>query len=333
MSKTSIERQGGRARCRYTLNGETMGTRYSAQCYAGPDLDRARLAAALDRAVQAVDQEMSNWKATSDLTRLNLAEPDVWVPISANLAMVLVRAIEIGQESGNAFNVGVGDVVSRWGFGPREADAPSATGALPAQPRPPVGALLEVDATRGRARKRAPLALDLCGIAKGFGVDELGRVMDRHGIESWLVGIDGEMRARGTKPSNACWTIAIERPDDERREPLSVIEMTDVAIATSGDYRHWRECDGQRVSHTMDPRTGQPLNNGVASVTVLASCCMDADAYATALMVLGAEDGVALARRKQLDALFLVRERDGLRAVGTGCFADGGAGEYLLQGT
>lgn len=308
-----------------------MGTRYSAQCYAGPDLDRALLADALDQAVQAVDQDMSNWKAASDLTRLNLAAPDAWVPVSANLAAVLVRAIEIGQESGNAFNVDMGDVVSRWGFGPGAADAPNAAVMPSARPRQPVDALLEVDLARCRARKRAPVALDLCGIAKGFGVDELGRVMNRHGIESWLVGIDGELRARGKKPSNARWAIAIERPEDDRREPLSVIELTDVAIATSGDYRHWREYDGQRVSHTMDPRTGAPLNNGVASVTVLARTCMDADAYATALMVLGVEEGVKLASRKRMDALFLVREGEGLRAVGTGCFADQQDAEHVPQ--
>ncbi|WP_296225801.1 FAD:protein FMN transferase [Ralstonia sp. UBA689] len=322
MSKTSIEYSNARDLHHYTFNGETMGTRYSAQCYAGADVDRALLADELDRAVQAVDREMSNWKACSDLSRLNLAEPGVWVPISANLAAVLARAIEIGRESGNAFNVDMGDVVSRWGFGPRDADISDTPSALSAGPRRPADELLEVDAIRCRARKRASVALDLCGIAKGFGVDELGRVMNRHGIQSWLVGIDGEMRARGTKPSGAFWAIAIERPQYERREPLCVIEITDIAIATSGDYRHWCEYDGQRVSHTMDPRTGAPLSNGVASVTVLASNCMDADAYATALMVLGAEEGLELARRKQLDALFLVREREGLRAVGIGCFAE-----------
>lgn len=321
MSKMSIEEKGTGGLRRHTFNGETMGTRYSAQCYAEPDLDPSSLAAELEMAVQAVDQEMSNWKANSDLTRLNQAPVDAWLPISGSLAMVLARAAEIGRETENAFNVGVGDLVDQWGFGPQSTGRPDVPHLSSQRPRAPVGDLLEIDIAGSRARKRAPLALDLCGIAKGFGVDQLGRMMDRNGIHSWLVGIDGEMRARGTKPAGSSWALAIERPAYDRREPFAVIEITDVAIATSGDYRHWSETGSMRVSHTMDPRTGAPLQNGIASVTVLAATCMDADAYATALMVLGDERGVQFARRKGLDALFLVREGEGLRATGTGCFA------------
>lgn len=322
MSKTSIENQRPSDLCRHTFSGATMGTRYSAQCYAPADLDRPSLAAELERAVQAVDQEMSNWKASSDLTCLNKAAVDVWVPISANLAKVLVRATEINRETDNAFNVGLGDLVDRWGFGPVRVGQPGKSSLLGERPHRPIGEILEVDVAQSRARKRAPVALDLCGIAKGFGVDELGRVMDHNGIQSWLVGIDGEMRARGTKPNGSSWALAIERPEYTRREPFAVIEVTDIAIATSGDYRHWSEYEGTRTSHTMDPRTGAPLRNGVASVTVLANTCMDADAYATALMVLGDKHGVQFARRKRLNALLLVREGKGLTAIGTGCFTN-----------
>ena len=171
-----------------------------------------------------------------------------------------------------------------------------------------------------RARKQGPLALDLCGIAKGFGVDELARVLDRHGIDSWLVGIDGEMRARGGKPDGSPWAIALEAPDDERRAAMGVVELGDAAIATSGDYRHWIEIDGERISHTMDPRAGRPLQGALACVTVIAPLCVDADAYATALMVLGEQAGHELARRLGLDAFFVSRVGDGLRATGTGFF-------------
>jgi thiamine biosynthesis lipoprotein len=183
-----------------------------------------------------------------------------------------------------------------------------------------VDELMEIDAARCRARKLAPVALDLCGIAKGFGVDELARVLDRHGIAAWLVGIDGEMRSRGGKPDGSPWAIALEAPEDERRAAMAVVELADAAIATSGDYRHWVQLDGQRISHTMDPRAGQPLRGGLASVTVIAPVCADADAYATALMVLGQEAGQELARRLGLDALFVARAGDGLRTTGTGCF-------------
>jgi FAD:protein FMN transferase len=151
-------------------------------------------------------------------------------------------------------------------------------------------------------------------------VDELGRVLDANGISSWLVGIDGEMRARGHKPDGTDWAIALEAPDDERRAAMSVIELCDAAVATSGDYRHWADRDGRRVSRTMDPRTGVPVHQGPASVTVLSPSCMDADGYATALMVLGEQAGLALARRLQLDTCVVLREADGLRTTGTGWF-------------
>ncbi|SEE85175.1 thiamine biosynthesis lipoprotein [Burkholderia sp. WP9] len=323
MSKMSIE--GPMAGCpeRYTFNGPTMGTRYSVQCYAPAGLDRALIASELDAAVRAVDEEMSNWKDSSDLTRLNRAEPDVWVPISRNLATVLVRATEMGRETDNAFNAGVGDVVDQWGFGPSNAPRPTMREASRERPRRPLVELLDVNVEQCRARKQAHVSLDLCGIAKGFGVDELARVLDSHDVRSWLVGIDGEMRARGTKTGQALWAIAIERPDYERREALGVIELTDIAVATSGDYRHWSECEGKRISHVVDPRTGEPLCNGVASVTVLARSCMDADAYATALMVLGPQKGLDFARRKQLDALFLLRDGAQILAIGTGLFDAG----------
>lgn len=316
MSKTSIEWVPGAALRDCRTSGETMGTRYSARFLAPAAADVRAIAAALEAAVTAVDRQMSNWKPDSDLSRLNRAAPDTWVTIAPHLGAVLARAAQVGRETGNAFNVAVGDLVDRWGFGPGPAGAPP-----PPQARPPVEALLELDLARCRARKHGPLALDLCGIAKGFGVDELGRVLDAFGLDAWLAGIDGEMRARGAKADGSCWAIAIESPRDDRRAAMGVIELQDAAIATSGDYRHWQRVDGDRISHTMDPRTGAPLRNALASVTVVAPRCMDADAYATALMVLGEEAGPAHARRLGLDALFVAREATGFRTTGTGAFA------------
>ncbi|WP_038765220.1 FAD:protein FMN transferase [Burkholderia pseudomallei] len=391
MSKTSIEWSPGARLNRCRASGATMGTRYGAQFYAPPTADARAIAAALDAAVRAVDAQMSNWKADSDLSRLNRATPGSWTPICANLAAVLVRAREIGRETDNAFNIGVGTLVDRWGFGPgaaanRQADnewaanrqaagrhtvdrhtvdrhtadrqtaarqtedgrtpdrqparpagpANGLSGAIDARrrasilrgpvPSPcrPIDELLEVDVARGRARRLADVAFDLCGIAKGFGVDELARVLDRHGIGAWLVGIDGELRARGCKPDGSLWAIALEAPDYDRRGAMGAIDLVDAAVATSGDYRHWADFGGERLSHTMDPRAGAPLRGDIASVTVVAPTCTDADAYATALMVLGAQAGCAHAERHGLDALFVVRDGDALRTIGCGAFADAG---------
>ncbi len=319
MSRTSIEwlRDARLKDCR--TSGATMGTRYTARFVVPEQAHVQAIVAELEAAVTAVDAQMSNWKADSDLSRLNRAAPDDWVPVSANLATVLLRSIEIGRETGNAFNIGVGGLVGAWGFGPAGGNGSpgSLTGSRACQPLDP---LLEIDLPGRRVRKHGRVALDLCGIAKGFGVDELARVLERHGIGAWLVGIDGEMRVRGGKPDGSPWAIALEAPEDERRAAMGVIELDDAAIATSGDYRHWREIDGARISHTMDPRTGAPLRGAVASVTVIAPTCADADAYATALMVLGAQAGRDHARERGLDALFVTREGTGFRAAGTGFF-------------
>jgi FAD:protein FMN transferase len=163
------------------------------------------------------------------------------------------------------------------------------------------------------------MVLDLNGIAKGYGVDRLAETLRDHGIGNALVGIDGELRALGLRPGGEAWTIAIEAPDAARRTPHSILALQDAAVAGSGDYRHWVEVQGRRLSHTMDPTRGGPLIASPASVTVIASSCAEADAWATAFMVLGAERGAALARRRGLDALFLLRDNDGsARSVGVG---------------
>lgn len=325
MSKMSIEALPDTQLKLWRVSGATMGTRYTAAFHASPKTDGKELAARLAAAVGAVDEQMSNWKESSDLSRLNRAEVDCWVPVSRGLAVLLARALDIGSDTHNAFNIGVGHLVGMWGFGPsgeQRADRPGPVETSQASPCSSVSELIEVDVQQCRVRKRGPVALDLCGIAKGFGVDELARVLSEQGIGSWLVGIDGEMRAHGSKPDGSMWAIALEAPDYERHTAMGVIELSNAAIATSGDYRHWVDIDGARVSHTMDPRAGVPLCSSIASVTVIAPTCTDADAYATALLVLGVEAGRDYAQRRHLDALFVVRDGGALRMIGTGCFAD-----------
>lgn len=299
MSRTSTDP----APARISLNGATMGTRYTALFHADAGMDTAPVAAALFAAVDRVDRQMSSWKPESDLNRLNAAPVGLWVPIPPELGTVLATGLRIGRASHGAFDLGMGDLVARWGFGPATAPAvqPAAT-LIPAHEK------LEVDPSLRRARKLAPVSLDVSGIAKGYGVDELARVMDAFAIPAWLVGIDGEMRAKGVKPDGSAWAVAQERPVRGVREAMGVIELTDMAIATSGNYRHFREIDGRTISHTMDPRTGLPLDNGIASVTVLAPTGMEADAWATAFMVMGAHAGLGLARLRGMEAIFVTSD-------------------------
>ncbi|MGI1661467.1 FAD:protein FMN transferase [Palleronia sp. KMU-117] len=310
MSRTSTDL------VRHALNGPTMGTRWTTLVFTGPGVDPARLRAALQSAVDEVDAQMSTWRAESDLMRLNAAPVGVWVAVPEGLAEVLRLGIGIGRASGGAFEIGMGDAVAAWGFGPAAADPGRIRRAMAAD-RVPAGDALEIDGTR--VRKLAPVALDLNGIAKGHGVDRLALTLAAQGIDAGLVGVDGEMRAIGLRPDGQPWTIAVEAPDRDRRAPQSILALQDAAVATSGDYRHWVEVGGRRLSHTMDPSRGAPLLASPASVSVVARTCAEADAWATALMVLGPEKGAALADERALDAMFLMRDGDGgTRRVGIG---------------
>lgn len=291
---------------RRALSGPAMGSRWSALFHAGGDVDETALTSRLQSAIDRVEQQMSTWRPESDLERLNAAPIGLWVEIPHQLAHVLATALEIGRLSQGAFDIGVGDLVRAWGFGggARMPDS-GCIAMLTGRPSFEPPKTLQLDPAGCRARRLAPLRLDLSGIAKGFGVDELAREMSEAGLSSWLVGIDGEMRAEGTKPDGRPWTVAHEKPTQGEREILGVLELSGAAVATSGSYRHQIEVAGRRLSHTMDPRRGAPLENDLASVTVLTETCMAADAWATALMVHGASEGPALARRLGLAALFV----------------------------
>ena len=301
---------------RHALSGPTMGTRWSALFWAEPGFDVARIRSGLQAAVDEVDAQMSIWKTDSALMLLNRAPIGAAVPIPAMIEQVLQLGVAIGKASGGAFDMGVGDAVSAWGFGSDSASEDSIRAAMSAR-RASVAEALTF--SHGAATKRTAIMLDLNGIAKGFGVDRLAESLSAFGVRDALVGIDGEMRAMGHRPDGQPWTVAVEKPDPDRRAPHSVLALTNCAVATSGDYRHFVTVDGRRLSHTIDPKRGAPLLQPPASVTVIAPSCAVADAWATALMVLGPAEGSILARKIGLEALFLLRdERDTVRARGVG---------------
>ncbi|HBF31432.1 FAD:protein FMN transferase [Rhizobium sp.] len=303
---------------RHALNGATMGTRWSALLHLPANFDVTPARTAMVKAVAEVDQQMSTWKSDSDLNRLNNAKPGEWVTLPVQLLTVLGAGLSIGQASGGAFDIGMGDAISAWGFGPQELNEERIKAARLVR-RSPAHDMLELDRANGRAKKHAPMRFDLNGIAKGYGVDRLMQVACEHGIDAGLFAIDGELRALGTQPDGGGWTIAIEAPDLQQRSAHSILDLQDAAIATSGDYRHWIDIGHRRLSHTMDPRLGMPLGKSPASVTVVASDCMSADAWATAMMVMGAEKGLLLAEKLGLSALFL--SQDDQKARGGGLFA------------
>jgi FAD:protein FMN transferase len=309
MQKMSIDRQ--------RLQGPTMGTRWSVLL----DGDAPpELASALQRAVDRVDAQMSTWKPDSDLMRFNAAALGEWIALPAALLTVLAEALAISRATGGAFEINLGAAVRAWGF---VADPPDFDAIQHASHAPwlPATQALELDLPGGHARKSAPMTLDLSGIAKGFGVDQLAQVVTSFGLSHALCEIDGEMRALGTQADGTAWPVAVERPDTTDRGAHSHLMLDNSALATSGDYRHFLTLRGQRLSHTIDPRRRAPLLQAPASVSVLAPSCMQADAMATALMVMGAKPGLDFARAAGLSALILTRSAEGIHAEGTGLFA------------
>jgi len=304
---------------RYVMNGETMGTRYSAIFHAKAELRTQLIEPALFDAVNRVDCQMSTWKPDSDLMRLNTAPIGAWVKVPAELMTVLRTALDIGRQSNGAFDIALGELVNAWGFGAgrNDPDAAKIREQL-GKPSDFAHELLDLDDGNGRVRKLGHAQFDLSGIAKGFAVDEMVRCLQSFGIEHALVSLDGELRSIGQQNGTSPWSVALETPDYDARATLGVISLEDAAVATSGDYRHWVELGQSRLSHTMDRQKGGPLMNHLASVTVVAPNCIEADAWATVLLVLGEVAGPALARARSMNALFLTRRGDGIEQIPVG---------------
>jgi thiamine biosynthesis lipoprotein len=227
---------------------------------------------------------------------------DTWVDLPAQLLAVMEAGLEIGRASAGAFDIGVLDHVRALGFHETAPDAELAT-RLAGRPRVPAHEIVVVDRAGGRAMKRQDCAIDLSGIAKGFGVDRLAEVLIGLGIGHFLVSIDGELRAAGGKPDGTPWRVAVEQPDPGKRDIAGVVELVDGAIATSGNYRHRRELEGRSYSHTIDARTGQPVTDDIYSATVRGATCMEADAWATVVMVLGEAKAAPLLAARGLNAM------------------------------
>jgi thiamine biosynthesis lipoprotein len=298
-----------------------MGTRWSVSVDADSTVDLAALTRDLAAAVEQVDEQMSPWKPDSALMRLNRAPVDAWVDLPAEMLEVLGCALDVRRQSAGAFDPCVGALVDAWGFG-AVRDAPDAQAIRAARQSTPLTAHegLELDKPAGRARKLASLQLDLCGIAKGYAVDRMAHVLQQHRVPHALAALDGELRAVGAQSSGEPWAVALEGPEAGRRAVHGVIQLEDLAVATSGDYRRYLEVGDARLAHTMDSRRCAPVNNAVASVTVLARSCMLADAWATALLVAGPDEGLAMAQRMGMDVLFLLRRAEGLVETGLGRF-------------
>ncbi|WP_428312286.1 FAD:protein FMN transferase [Hydrocarboniphaga sp.] len=289
-----------------------MGTSWSLRCAAGDTLDVEALQRAVQAALDRIVAQMSTWEAGSDLSRFNAAEAGSWIALPRAFYQVLSYAQALAQSSNGAYDVTAGALVNCWGFGPGEPrdDIPSDDDIRAALRRVGWSRLL-LDDARQLALQPGGLYVDLSSIAKGHGVDCVADCVERFGITHYLAEVGGELRGQGCKPDGSPWWVELESVPDARSDSGRwVVALDGLSVATSGDYRRYFERDSRRYAHTLDPRNGRPVRNAPASVTVLHAECMQADALATALTVLGLQDGMAYAERHGIAALFVVRRRD-----------------------
>ena len=308
----------------HSFSGSTMGTVYNVRAVgSAAGLNVAALQQQVDIRLAAINLEMSTYLPDSEISRFNRYTDDDWFAVSAETAMVVAAGLEVSRDTQGAFDVTVGPLVNLWGFGPEGRVGETPTDEAIAECQARVGhARLEVRQNPPALRKRrADVYVDLSAIAKGFAVDEVAKLLDRHAVRSYLVEIGGEVRTRGRKPDGGSWRIGIERPVAAVRELDCVVELDDRALATSGDYRNFFEREGRRYSHEIDPRTGRPVDHALISVSVLADDCLTADAWATALLVLGPDAALPAARRRGLEVLCMIRSGDGWVEQATPGFA------------
>ncbi len=308
----------------HELTGQTMGTTFSIKLVA-PDekLNKNLLANRVTDILARINGRMSTWQPDSELSLLNASASTEWIESSIEFCAVIDAALAASRRTDGAFDITVGPLVNLWGFGPnKNATREPPTDELILTTGERVGyGKLQADCDIPAVRKSRPdVYVDLSAYAKGYAVDQIAGELDELGLANYLVEIGGELRMRGHSASKDDWAIAIEKPADFERTVQVIIHLTDRAMATSGDYRNFFEAGGARFSHTIDARTGKPVAHRAAAVTVVSESAALADALATALLVLGPEEGFSFAEDERIAAYFLLRNESGIEEKMTSTF-------------
>jgi thiamine biosynthesis lipoprotein len=263
----------------------------------------------VDATIDRVDRGMSTWREDAELARFNRHSDMDAFHFGPETRRVVAAALDLARETGGAFDPTVAPLVALWGFGTQAADSPPSVTELE-EARRRVGWQHLWFREGGRLARRVPgVQLDLSAIAKGYAVDAIVAELARDRPIGALVEVGGEVRALGAKPGGVPWRVGIDDPGAPGSRLSAVVLLTGGALATSGDYRNVRVIEGKRRTHVVDPRSGLPVEQKIASASVIAPTCMEADAVATALMVLGPEEGLAWVEdRPWLETLLMIRE-------------------------
>ena len=293
------------------LTGNTMGTYYSIVVDSPPQSlgDGTALKAKIESTLKEVNRQMSTWDETSEISRFNCSTSTDWVDVSGEFAVVVAEARKIHELSDGAFDPTLAPLISLWGFGDRRDKQIPNQAAIEEAKQSTGMKHLEVRLIPPALKKAIPtLQINLSAIAKGYGVDAVGNLLEAENLTSYVVDIGGENRTGVAKSSGGAWKLGIESPTGGLKR---ILQLTQTSVATSGDYRNFFEMDGVTYSHAIDPTTGWPVKNPPASVTVTHKSCMTADAWATTMMILGTERGVEVASKNGLPVLFQLMQSDG----------------------
>jgi thiamine biosynthesis lipoprotein len=300
----------------HTLDGRTMGTTYHIKVVAGRFADMTAVQTKIDERLKQINQSMSTYQPTSEISRFNaLADTETRFPISVDFLNVMHAAQEIYRLGKGAWDPTVDPLVNLWGFGKDGNISKMPNKEAIEKARQRVGFDAIEILFGGHLRKsKSDLSLDLASIAKGYGVDQIARLLKDEEFENFLVEIGGEVYAAGLRPNGQPWRVGINQPDkDAPSDALyAVVQLHDRAMATSGDYRNFYRFDGRTYSHIIDPRTGYPIENRVVSASVVATNCTLADGLATAMMVMGPEAGIAVLNQlPEVEGIIILRHGDG----------------------
>lgn len=296
----------------FEISGSTMGPiGYKVIIAQHPDTTtptelQSKVQATLDR----VNQLMSTYIPESDVSRFNQSKSTDFQDVDLETATVVQRALQISNQTNGAFDITVGPAVNLWNFGPNKTEFKVPTDEQIDSVRKLVGyEKLSVRMDPPAISKSQPeLKIDLSAIAKGYAVDQVAKTLDEQGCLQFMVEVGGEVFTRGERFGGGPWRVRVERPAIKQQNLANIAGISDLAMATSGDYRNFVEHDGARLSHTIDPQTCRPVPHSLASACVIAEDCMTADALATAIMVLGREKGIKLC--EELGIQYLIAERD-----------------------
>lgn len=291
-----------------SFSGPTMGTTYTIKYTSTADAPKAEeLKSRVDSVLLHVNKLMSTYDPTSELSEFNKMPAESSVKVSEAMVYVVGEALKISEMTEGKYDVTIGPLVNLWGFGPGKHEDVVPSDDQIAQAKDKVG-YHYLELKGDELTKLRDVYVDLSSIAKGYGVDEVARVLTESGVNNYLVEVGGEIKVSGHKLDGSAWQIGVESPAGGHNVAQRVIKATDIAIATSGDYRNYFEKNGIRYSHTIDPTTGKPITHRLVSVTVISSNTTIADGLATAITVLGPEAGLAFANEHDIAAYMLVKD-------------------------